>query len=161
MATKAAVGQAGGRKEVARNRRARHDYSIEDTLEAGLALLGSEVKSLREGRASIGESFAGEDRGELALFNAHIPEYKPAEPFNHAPRRVRKLLVHKRERDRLLGLIRRDGYTLVPLSLYFNPRGLAKIEIGLAKGKKTVDKRQDIKKRDWDRQKARLMREKG
>jgi SsrA-binding protein len=151
----------GARREVARNRRARHDYEIEETIEAGLMLVGSEVKSLRLGRASINEAFAGEDSGELALFNAHIPEYRPAEPFNHAPRRVRKLLVHKKEKDRLLGLIRRSGYTLIPLALYFNNRGLAKLEIGLAKGKRTVDKRQDVKKRDWERQKARLMREKG
>lgn len=151
----------GARREVARNRRARHDYQIEETIEAGLMLVGSEVKSLRLGRASINEAFAGEDNGELALFNAHIPEYRPAEPFNHAPRRVRKLLVHRKEKDRLLGMIRRAGYTLVPLALYFNNRGLAKLEIGLAKGKRTVDKREDLKKRDWDRQKARLMREKG
>ncbi len=155
------AGTKGARREVARNRRARHDYMIEDTLEAGLMLAGSEVKSLREGRASINEAYAGEDRGELALFNAHIPEYKPAAQFNHEPRRVRKLLVHRRERDRLLGLIRRDGYTLVPMALYFNARGIAKLEIGLARGKKLADRREDIKKRDWDRQKARLLREKG
>lgn len=155
------AGKQGGRKEVARNRRARHEYMIEDTLEAGLMLTGSEVKSLREGRASINESYAGDEKGDLALINAHIPEYKPAEPFNHAPRRVRRLLVHRKERDRLLGMIRRDGYTLVPLSLYFNDRGIAKLEIGLARGKKMADKREDVKKRDWERQKARLMREKG
>ncbi len=155
------AGKQGARKEVARNRRARHEYMIEDTLEAGLMLTGSEVKSLREGRASINESYAGDEKGDLALINAHIPEYKPAEPFNHAPRRVRRLLVHRKERDRLLGMIRRDGYTLVPLSLYFNDRGIAKLEIGLARGKKMADKREDVKKRDWERQKARLMREKG
>ena len=131
MAAKSAAERASARRDVARNRRARHDYMIEDTVEAGLVLTGSEVKSLRDGRASIGESYAGEDRGEIVLFNAHIPEYKPAAPFNHAPRRVRKLLLHKRERDRLLGLIRRDGYTLIPMSLYFNGRGLAKLELGL------------------------------
>lgn len=155
------AGTQGARKEVARNRRARHEYMIEDTLEAGLMLTGSEVKSLREGRASINESYAGDEKGDLALINAHIPEYKPAEPFNHEPRRVRRLLVHRKERDRLLGMIRRDGYTLVPLSLYFNERGIAKLEIGLARGKKMADKREDVKKRDWERQKARLMREKG
>lgn len=149
----------GARREVARNRRARFDYSIEETVEAGLMLTGSEVKSLREGRASIGEAYAGEEHGALALINAHIPEYKPAAPFNHEPRRVRKLLVHRRERDRLLGMIRRDGYTLVPVSLYFNDRGIAKLEIGLARGKKMADKREDSKKRDWERQKARIMRE--
>ena len=154
------AGKQGARREVARNRRARHDYLIEDTLEVGLVLTGSEVKSLRDGRASINEAYAGDDRGDLVLFNAHIPEYKPAAPFNHEPRRVRKLLVHRRERDRLLGLIRRDGYTLVPMALYFNARGIAKLEIGLARGKKLADRREDIKKRDWERQKARLLREK-
>ncbi|MCR9070168.1 MAG: SsrA-binding protein SmpB [Alphaproteobacteria bacterium] len=155
------AGTQGARKEVARNRRARREYQIEDTMEVGLVLTGSEVKSLREGRASISEAYAGEEKGELALINAHIPEYKPAEPFNHEPRRVRRLLAHRREKDRLLGLIRRDGYTLVPMSLYFNPRGIAKLEIGLARGKKLADKREDVKKRDWERQKARLLREKG
>ncbi|SDF15032.1 MULTISPECIES: SsrA-binding protein SmpB [Thalassobaculum] len=155
------AGKQGARKEVARNRRARHEYSIEDTLEVGLILTGSEVKSLRQGRASINEAYAGSEHGDLALINSHIPEYKPAEPFNHEPRRVRRLLAHRRERDRLLGLIRREGYTLVPLSLYFNDRGIAKLEIGLARGKKLVDKREDAKKRDWERQKARLLREKG
>lgn len=153
------AGSQGARREVARNRRARFDYLIEDTVEAGMMLTGSEVKSLREGRASINESYAGEHQGGLALINAHIPEYKPAEPFNHAPRRIRRLLVHKRERDRLLGLIRREGYTLVPVSLYFNDRGIAKLEIGLARGKKMADKREDQKKRDWERQKSRIMRE--
>lgn len=155
------AGKQGARKEVARNRRARHQYMIEDTLEAGLMLTGSEVKSLREGRASISESYAGDEKGDLALINAHIPEYKPAEPFNHEPRRVRRLLVHRKERDRLLGMIRRDGYTIVPMSLYFNDRGIAKLEIGLARGKKMADKREDVKKRDWERQKARLLRDKG
>ena len=155
------AGKQGARKEVARNRRARHEYMIEETLEAGLMLTGSEVKSLREGRASISESYAGDEKGDLALINAHIPEYKPAEPFNHEPRRVRRLLVHRKERDKLLGMIRREGYTIVPMSLYFNDRGIAKLEIGLARGKKMADKRQDVKKRDWERQKARLLREKG
>ncbi len=156
------AGKQGARKEVARNRRARYEYMIEDTLEVGLILTGSEVKSLRQGRgASINESYAGSEHGDLALINAHIPEYKPAEPFNHEPRRVRRLLAHRRERDRLLGLVKRDGYTLVPLSLYFNERGIAKLELGLARGKKLADKREDAKKRDWERQKARLMREKG
>ncbi|WPZ33027.1 SsrA-binding protein SmpB [Thalassobaculum sp. OXR-137] len=155
------AGKQGARKEVARNRRARHEYMIEETLEAGLMLTGSEVKSLREGRASISESYAGDEKGDLALINAHIPEYKPAEPFNHEPRRVRRLLVHRKERDKLLGMIRREGYTIVPMSLYFNDRSIAKLEIGLARGKKMADKRQDVKKRDWERQKARLLREKG
>lgn len=155
------AGTQSARKEVARNRRARHEYMIEDTLEAGLMLTGSEVKSLREGRASINESYAGDEKGDLALINAHIPVYKPAEPFNHEPRRVRRLLVHRKERDRLLGMIRREGYTIVPLSLYFNDRGIAKLEIGLARGKKMADKREDVKKRDWERQKARILRDKG
>lgn len=146
---------------MAQNRRARHDYFIEDTIEAGLILQGSEVKSLRNGRASIAEAYAGSDQGDLTLFNAHIPEYKSAHQFNHAPKRPRKLLVHRKERDRLLGLIQRDGMTLVPLSIYFNDRGIAKLQLGLAKGKRKADKRESDKKRDWQREKARLMREKG
>jgi SsrA-binding protein len=123
-------------------------------------LTGSEVKSLRDGKASIGESYAGQDRGELTLFNAHIPEYPAAEPFNHEPRRPRRLLVHRKERDRLLGLIQREGATLVPLQLYFNRRGIAKLALGIAKGKKKLDKRETEKKRDWQREKARLIRDK-
>jgi len=142
---------------VAENRRARHDYQIEETLEAGIILKGSEVKSLRTGRASIAESYAGEDQGRLALFNTNIPVY-PASRDNHAPKRVRELLVSKKERNRLLGLIRREGVTLVPLSLYFNDRGLAKLQIGLAKGRKKADKRQAERDRDWSRQKQRLLR---
>ena len=150
-----------GRTVVAQNRKARHNYIIEDRIEAGLVLTGTEVKALREGRASIGEAYAAEQEGELFLLNAHIPEYRAANRFNHAPRRPRKLLVHRRERNRLAGQVQREGYTLVPLSLYFTPRGLAKVELGLAKGKTHVDKRETSKKRDWQRQKARLMREKG
>lgn len=142
---------------VAENRRARHDYQIEETIEAGLVLTGSEVKSLRTGRASIAESYAGEDAGKLCLFNANIPVY-PAARDNHEPKRVRQLLVNRRERDKLLGMIRRDGYTLVPLSLYFNQRGMAKLSIGLARGRKKQDKREATKQRDWDRQKQRLLR---
>ena len=142
---------------VAENRRARHDYQIEETVEAGLVLTGSEVKSLRTGRASIAESYAGEDRGKLCLFNANIPVY-PAARDNHEPKRVRQLLVSGRERDKLLGMIRRDGYTLVPLSLYFTDRGIAKLSIGLARGRKKQDKREASKQRDWDRQKQRLLR---
>jgi len=153
------AGSQVARREVARNRRARFDYLIEETIEAGIMLTGSEVKSLREGRASIGESYAGEYQGSLALINAHIPEYRPAAPFNHEPRRIRRLLVHRREMDRLLGMIRREGYTLVPMSLYFNDRGIAKLELGMARGKKMADKREDQKKRDWERQKSRIMRE--
>ena len=152
---------AGGRTLVAQNRRARHDYFIEDTLEAGLVLTGTEVKSLRAGRASINEAYAAEEGGELYLLNAHIPEYAAASRFNHPPKRPRKLLLHKREAERLKGQVQREGYTLVPLSLYFSPRGIAKIELGLAHGKRKIDKRETEKKRDWQRQKARLMRERG
>ena len=143
--------------KVAENRRARHDYLIEETLEAGLILTGSEVKSLRTGRASIAESYAGEDRGKLVLINANIPIY-PASRDNHEPKRVRPLLVSRKQRDKLLGMIRRDGFTLVPLVLYFTERGIAKIQIGLARGRKKQDKREADKQRDWDRQKHRLLR---
>ncbi len=148
-------------RRVAQNRKARHNYLIEDSFEMGLVLTGTEVKSLRLGRASIGEAYAAEAGGELFLLNAHIPEYAPASGFNHAPKRPRKLLVHRREQARLLGLVQRQGYTLVPLSLYFNRRGIAKVEIGLARGKRKADKRETEKKRDWQRDKARLMRERG
>ena len=151
----------GGRVLVAQNRKARHNYLIEDTLEAGLVLAGTEVKSLRQGRASIVEAYAADEQGELYLFNSHIPTYDAAGRFNHEPKRPRKLLLHRRELARLIGLIRREGYTLVPLSLYFNERGIAKVELGLARGKRKVDKRETEKRRDWQRQKARLMRERG
>lgn len=146
---------------VAQNRRARFDYFIDDHVEAGIVLVGSEVKSLREGKASIQESYAGDMAGELYLFNAHIPEYSHAGYQSHEPRRPRKLLVHKRERDRLLGAVKRQGVTLVPVSLYFNKRGIAKIDIGLARGKRQHDKRETAKQRDWQREKARVMRERG
>jgi len=149
----------GAKQLVAQNRRARHDYFIEESLEAGAMLVGTEVKSLRLGRASIVESYAGEKDGDIYLLNANIPEYPAASQFNHEPKRPRKLLMHKRERARLLNAIRRDGMTLVPLNLYFNARGIAKVELGLAKGKKTIDKRQAIKAADWKRQKARLLRQ--
>ena len=148
-------------KIAAQNRKARHSYEIEETLEAGVVLLGSEVKALREGRANIAESYAKADGCEVWLVNAHIPEYKQAGQFNHEPRRPRKLLVKKREAAKLIGASERDGMTLVPLKLYFNKRGIAKLELGLGKGKKHYDKRESQKKRDWDRQKARLLREKG
>jgi len=147
---------------VAQNRKARRNYSIEDTFEAGIMLVGSEVKSLRGGQATIAEAYAGEMKGELYLFNAYIPEYKASGKFGHdAPRRPRKLLMHRREIEKLLGAQSRDGMTLVPLSLYFNPRGIAKVKLALAKGKDRADKRQTLKDRDWKRQKARLMRGKG
>ena len=152
---------AGATGLVAQNRRARHDYIIEDSLEAGLVLTGTEVKSLREGRASIGEAYAAPEDGEFYLLNAHIAEYEAASRFNHEPKRPRKLLLHKKELARLIGRVQRDGYTVVPLRLYFNKRGIAKVELGLARGKRKVDKRETEKKRDWQREKARLMREQG
>ena len=142
---------------IAENRRARHDYEILETLEAGLVLTGSEVKSLRQGRASIAESYAGEVAGALMLINATIPIYEGARE-NHDPKRHRALLVSKKERNKLLGQIQRDGMTVVPLKLYFNKRGLAKLLLGLAAGRKKHDKREAIKQRDWDRQKARLLK---
>ncbi len=149
------------RKLIAENRRARFDYLIEDTLEAGIQLVGTEVKSLRNGRANIAESYASPENSELWLINATIPEYPPAGQFNHEPRRPRKLLVRSRELKRLMGAVEREGRTLVPLKLYFNPRGIAKLELALAKGKKAHDKRAATKDREWKRQQARLMREKG
>ena len=143
---------------VAENRRARHEYQIEETVEAGLILTGSEVKSLRSGRASIAESYASEENGNLVLINANIPIY-PAARENHEPKRMRTLLMKAKERDKYLNMIRRDGYTLVPLSLYFNQNGVAKLSIGLAKGRKKHDKREASKQRDWDRQKHRLLKE--
>jgi SsrA-binding protein len=148
----------GDERFVAQNRRARHDYYIESTLEAGLQLAGTEVKVLRQGLASIAEAYATEREGALWLMNAHFPEY-PSSRFNHAPGRPRLLLLHKREINRLKGAIKRDGITLVPLAIYFNDRGRAKLELGLAKGKRKQDKRESEKKRDWQRDKARIMRE--
>ena len=145
----------------AQNRKARHTYEIEETFEAGLVLLGSEVKALREGRANIAESYAKVEDNEIWLVNAHFPEYKQAGQLNHEPRRRRKLLLKRREVAKLLGSSERDGMALVPLKLYFNVRGIAKLELGLGKGKKQFDKREAQKKRDWNRQKARLLREKG
>lgn len=148
----------GTERFVARNRRARHDYHIEDTVEAGIQLHGTEVKVLRQGLASINEAYATERGGELYLVNAHFPEY-PSSRFNHEPRRPRKLLLHKREIDKLMGAIKREGVTLVPLSMYFNDRGRAKLELGLAKGRKKADRREVEKARDWQRDKARILRD--
>lgn len=148
-------------KLVAENRKARFNYDIEERLEAGIQLTGSEVKSLRTGKANIAESYASDEGGEIYLINAHIAEYAQARRDGHAPTRPRKLLLHKREIEKLLGAIQRQGMTLVPLKLYFNARGIAKVELGLARGKKIHDKRDTEKKRDWERQKGRLMREKG
>ena len=144
---------------IAENRRAKYDYSIVDTIEAGIVLLGSEVKSLRLGRASIAESYATEEHGHVVLINSNIPEYSSAASGqNHEPKRVRRLLIHKKEKNKILGQIKKDGCTVVPLSLFFNQRGLAKISLGIAEGKKKVDKREVIKKRDWDREKHRLLK---
>ena len=150
-----------GDRYAAQNRRARHDYVIEDTLEAGLVLQGSEVKVLRTGQASIAEAYADAQAGELFLVNANIPEYPAAKHFSHQPRRPRKLLLHRKEMNKLLGAIRREGVTIVPLSIYFNERGRAKVELGLAHGRKKGDRRQAEKDRDWQRDKARLMRARG
>ena len=150
-----------GSKLIAENRRARHDYHLLERLEAGLQLTGTEVKSLREGRSNIADSYAGERSGELFLYNAYIPEYLQANRFNHETRRPRKLLLHKREIARLLIAVEREGMTLVPLKVYFNDRGRAKVELAVARGKKLHDKRETEKKRSWDREKGRLMREKG
>ncbi|HVJ52286.1 MAG TPA: SsrA-binding protein SmpB [Aliidongia sp.] len=147
-------------KFVAQNRRARHDYFIDETLEAGIQLEGTEVKSLRGGQGSIQEAFARETNGELWLVNAYVPPYQMASAkLNHEPRRARKLLVHRKELDKVLGLTKREGVTLVPLSIYFNARGRAKVEIGLARGKRKADKREAEKERDWQRDKGRILRE--
>ncbi len=144
------------------NRKARFDYFITDTVEAGIMLTGTEVKSLRSGQASIQEAFAGPKDGALYLLNAYVPEYKLAgEHLQHETRRPRKLLLHKREMNKLMGVVNREGMTIVPLGIYFNKRGMAKVELGLAKGKHKADKRDTIKKRDWERDKARIMRERG
>ena len=155
MAAKSSTIISTGR--VAENRKARHDYEITETIEAGLVLLGSEVKSLRRGRASIVESYAAEEGGRLMLVNANIPEYD-ASRDKHPSKRKRPILLHRKESDRLIGLINREGMTLIPLALYFNDRGIAKLSLGLAKGRKKQDKREAIKKRDWDRQKSRLLK---
>ena len=149
-------------KVISENRKARFNYEIGDTYEAGIALTGSEVKSLRNGKATIAESYADPKGGELWLVNANIPEYLQAGPFNnHTPKRARRLLLHRREIDRLSGAVEREGMTIVPLKLYFDERGRAKIEIALARGKKLHDKRETLKKRSWERERGRLMRVKG
>lgn len=148
-------------KVVAENRRARFDYAIEDDLECGIVLQGSEVKSLRQGGANIAESYAAVENGELWLVNASIAPYEQAKTFGHEDRRRRKLLASKRELARLWNETQRKGLTLVPLVLYFNHRGIAKIKIGVARGKKKADKRETEAKRDWQRQKQRLLKEHG
>ena len=146
---------------VADNRKARFNYFIDETLEAGVALTGTEVKSLRQGKATIGESYADSRGGEIWLINANIPEYLQANRFNHAPKRPRKLLLHRRQIAKLIGAVEREGMTLVPLKLYFNEKGRAKIELALARGKKLYDKRETDKKRSWERERGRLLRQKG
>jgi len=149
-------------RQIAGNRKAFHDFFVEDRFEAGIVLVGTEVKSLRSGRASIAESYAGEQSGELFLINAFIPEYGQAGRWlQHETKRPRKLLVKKRELAKLLSAIRRDGVTIVPMSVYFNVRGIAKVRLGLARGKRKSDKRETEKERDWQRDKARLMRDRG
>lgn len=153
--------EAPARKLIAENRRARFDYLLEDSVEAGLALTGTEVKSLRTGRANIAESYAAVEGDQIMLVNADIPPYGHANRFNHEPRRPRKLLLHRRQIDKLIGAVQREGRTLIPVRLYFNERGLAKLELALAKGKKVHDKRETAAERDWQRDKARLLRDKG
>jgi len=161
--------KAGGRKKkagvtdtvIADNRRARYNYAVEDTIEAGIKLVGTEVKALREGRANIAEAYVSVENDEAWLVNANIPIYAPASQFNHLPTRPRKLLLKRREINQLLGETQRKGRTIVPLKMYFNDSGKAKLLIGTATGKQTYDKRDTEKKRDWQKQKARLMREKG
>lgn len=148
-------------KLIAENRRARFDYFLDERFEAGLALTGTEVKALRQGRANIAESYVGVEGRELMLINAHIPEYGPASRFNHEPRRQRKLLLRRREIDKLIGAVQREGRTLAPIRLYFSDRGLVKLEVALARGKKAHDKRAAESERDWKREQGRLMREKG
>lgn len=158
--SKTAADRLKAQRYVALNRRARHDYFITDTVEAGIVLVGTEVKSLRLGQASIQEAFAQGQNGGFYLLNAYIPEYQQAGAhLQHETHRPRMLLVHKKERDKLLGAVKREGVTIVPLGIYFNARGIAKVELGLAKGKHKADKREAIKERDWQRDKARLMRE--
>src|ERR1700722_13425735 len=157
----AAAERAKAQRYVAMNRKARHDYFITDSVEAGMMLVGTEVKSLRSGQASIQEAFASPKDGGLYLLNAYIPEYQQAGAhLQHETRRPRKLLLHKKEMNKLMGQVNREGMTLVPLGIYFNKRGIAKVELALAKGKHKADKRATTKERDWKRDKARIMRAK-
>ena len=146
---------------VADNRKARFNYEITDTVEAGIALTGTEVKSLRGGKATIGEAYAGPSGTDLMLFNAYIPEYLEANRFNHDTKRPRRLLLHRRQINKLIGATQRQGYTVVPLKIYFNDKGRAKVELGLGKGKQAHDKREAVKERDWQRDRARLLRDRG
>lgn len=157
----AAAPASAAHKVVAENRKARHNYSIENTIEAGIVLTGTEVKALRDGKANIADSYATVEGGEMMLINAYIPEYAFGNRQNHEPRRPRKLLMRKREIGKWGGEVARGGMTIVPLRIYFNERGRAKLELGLAKGKKDYDKRHTEKERDWNREKQRLLRDKG
>lgn len=148
-------------KIAAENRKARFSYEVLDTFEAGLVLTGTEVKSLRGGHANIAESYASVEGGEIWLINSYLPEYLQANRFNHEPRRRRKLLLNKREMARMAQSVEREGMTLIPLKIYFNDRGRAKMELAVARGKKLHDKRETEKKRDWGREKARLLRDRG
>ena len=148
-------------KVIAENRRARFVYFLEDYIEAGIQLLGTEIKALRDGRANIAESYAAVEGREIVLINSDIPPYKQANRFNHEPRRHRKLLLHRKQIDKLIGAVQRDGRTIIPVRLYLNEKGKAKLEIALAKGKKLHDKREASAERDWQRDKARLLRDKG
>lgn len=148
-------------KIAAENRRARHEYFLEDFFEAGIALTGTEVKSLRFGEGSIAESYAELKDDEVWLINANVPEFSHGNRFNHEPKRPRKLLLHEREINKLRNAVQREGMTLIPLSIYFNPRGRAKVELALAKGKKMHDKRATEKERDWKREQSRLLRDRG
>ncbi len=150
-----------GIKVIADNRRARYDYEIMQVFEAGIALQGSEVKSLRGGRTNLAEAYAAMKGGELFLINSNIPEYREANRFNHEPKRPRKLLLHKKEIDKLSNGVLREGLTIVPLKMFFNSRGRAKVDIALARGKKLHDKREAIKERTWNREKSRIMRDRG
>lgn len=149
------------KKPIAENRRARFDYFLEESFEAGIMLTGTEVKSLRNGKANIAESYAAVNGREIQLINADIPPYSHSKHFNHEPRRPRKLLLHRKQLDKLIGAVQREGRTIIPMKLYWNDKGLAKLELALAKGKKEHDKREATAERDWKRDKARLMRDKG
>lgn len=149
-----------GENIAARNRKARHNYFIESNIEAGIMLQGTEIKSIRNGRSSIEESYASEENGELYLVNAYIPEYQAGGTSQHETRRARKLLLHKKELSKMINAVNREGITIIPLSLYFNKRGMLKVDLGLAKGKRQYDKRQSEKQRDWKRDQARILRNK-
>lgn len=150
--------QKGSKKIIAQNKKARFNYAFLDTLEVGIILTGTEVKSLRLGKVSIAESYAGEEDGHIILINALIQEYPLAKQFNHEPKRHRRLLMHKKQENKWLGMIRKKGMTLVPVTLYFNEKGIAKLELAIAKGKDQADKRETIKERDWNREKHRLLK---